>query len=108
MASYQLSPFEVGQVKAHMEHGLGCTSIAQRLKKADGKTSFSETAISNSMKKLQENPKWRGEGRRVRSPPQDYREAGQGRREVGGGQPRQDESDREPFEEAVPVPEEAV
>ncbi|CAK0803632.1 unnamed protein product, partial [Prorocentrum cordatum] len=61
MASYQLSPIEVGQVKAHMEHGLGCTSIAQRLKKADGKTSFSETAISNSMKKLQENPKWRGE-----------------------------------------------
>ena len=61
MASYQLSPFEIGQVKAHMEHGLGCTSISQRVKKADGTTTFSETAIGNCMKKLQESPGWRGE-----------------------------------------------
>jgi len=44
-----------------MEHGLGCTSIAQRVKKADGKTAFGETAIANCMNKLQESPGWRGE-----------------------------------------------
>ena len=60
MATYQLSPFEVGQVKAHMEHGLGCTSIASRIFKADGKTTFGETAIMNCMNKLRNNPAWRG------------------------------------------------
>ena len=27
MAPYHLTPFEVGQVKAHMEHGLGCAQM---------------------------------------------------------------------------------
>ena len=60
-SKYQLGPFEVGQVKAHMEHGLGCTEIASRVFKADGKTLFGETAIVNCMNKLRDNKKWRGE-----------------------------------------------
>jgi hypothetical protein len=39
--SNQLGPFEVGQIKAHMEHGLGCTTISQKIFKADGKSHFS-------------------------------------------------------------------
>ena len=58
---YQLSPFEVGQVKAHMEHGLGCKKIAERLYKADGKKTFGETVVVNCMNKLIEDPSWRGE-----------------------------------------------
>ena len=61
MVGHQLTPFEVGQVKAHMEHGLGCTAIAQRVFRVDGKTPFGETAILNCMTKLQQNPNWRGE-----------------------------------------------
>ena len=61
MAGYQFTPFEVGQVKAHMEHGLGCTAIAKRVFKADGKTPFSERAVLNCMTKLRENPRWRGD-----------------------------------------------
>ena len=56
----RLTPFEVGQVKAHMEHGLGCTSIMKRVKRADGST-FGETAIVNCMNKLKKTPRWRGE-----------------------------------------------
>ena len=59
--AYQLGPFEVGQVKAHMEHGLGCKKISERVLKADGKTPFGETAIVNCMGKLREDPSWRGE-----------------------------------------------
>ena len=69
MAGYHLSPFEVGQVLAHMEHGLGCTSIAKLVKKADGKTFFEERAISNCMRKLRENPGWRGERESGSGPP---------------------------------------
>ena len=61
MAGYQLTPFEVGQVKAHMEHGLGCTAISNRVSKPDGKTTFGETTIQNCMRKLEQNPDWRGE-----------------------------------------------
>ena len=57
----QLGPFEVGQIKAHMEHQLGCTTIARKIFKADGVTNFSENCILTAMNKLNENPKWRGE-----------------------------------------------
>jgi hypothetical protein len=67
----QLGPFEVGQIKAHMEHGLGCTTISTKIFKADGKTNFSENAIWEAMAKLKKNKGWRGE------------------REVGSGAPRQ-------------------
>ena len=55
-----LTPFDVGQVKAHMVHGLGCTAIMRLVKRADGST-FGETAIVNCMNKLKANPRWRGE-----------------------------------------------
>ena len=58
---HQLSPFEVGQVKAHMEHGLGCQKIAERIFKADGKTLFGERAISNAIANLRADPHWRGD-----------------------------------------------
>ena len=58
---YQLEPFEVGQIKAHMEHGLGCTTISRKLFKADGKTTFSENAVYKAMCKLKEDASWRGE-----------------------------------------------
>ena len=70
MASAQLTPFQVGQVKAHMEHGLGCKAISERVFKADGKTHFGETAIVNCMNRLKKNPRWTGE------------------RKVGSGAPR--------------------
>jgi len=59
--SDQLGPFEVGQIKAHMEHGLGCTTIASKIFKADGKTNFSEYCIWAAMCKLKKNKSWRGE-----------------------------------------------
>lgn len=61
MALSKLTPFEVGQVKAHMEHGLGCVAIAKRIYRSDGKSQFGETAIVNCMNKLKEQPDWRGE-----------------------------------------------
>ena len=42
---YQLSPFEVGQVKAHVEHGLSSAEIAKRVVKPDGKSKYGATAI---------------------------------------------------------------
>ena len=61
MATHHLTPFEVGQIKAHMEHGLGCVEIRRRVFRNDGKTPFGETAIVNCMNKLREQPGWRGE-----------------------------------------------
>ena len=61
MAAHKLTPFEVGQVKAHMEHGLGCAAIAKRVFRSDGKTTFGKTAIVNCMNKLTENSDWRGQ-----------------------------------------------
>ena len=53
MAGYHLGPLELGQVKAHMEHGFGCAAIQKRAYKADGKILYGETAIVNAMSKLQ-------------------------------------------------------
>ena len=57
---YQLDPFALGQVKAHMEHGLGSTSIARRVFKADGRTPYGETAIVNAINKLKADRLYRG------------------------------------------------
>ena len=43
MTTQQLTPFEVGQVKAHVEHGLSALAISQKVCKADGKTKFGES-----------------------------------------------------------------
>jgi len=56
----KLTPFDVGQVKAHMQHGLGCTKISRLVLRPDG-SPFSETAIANCMNNLKLNPTWRGE-----------------------------------------------
>ena len=61
MAGYHIGPFELGQVKAHMEHGLGCVPIQKRVFKPDGKTLYGETAIVNALKKLQADRNSRGE-----------------------------------------------
>ena len=70
MQQQHLSSFEVGQVKAHVEHGLSAAKIADRMVKADGKSTFHENTIQNCINKLTEQPGWRGE------------------REPGSGRPR--------------------
>ena len=60
MTQYQLSPFEVGQVKAHVEHGLSAAKIAERMVKADGQSTFHANAIQNCINKLGQQPEWRG------------------------------------------------
>ena len=57
----QLSPFEVGQVKAHIHHGLGPAEISRLIVKSDGQSTFSHTAISLCIAKLAADPLWRGE-----------------------------------------------
>ena len=61
MSSYQFTAFEVGQIKAHMYHELGATAISKILKKPDGKTFWSDTAIQGVIDKLENEPKWRGD-----------------------------------------------
>ena len=57
----QLSPFEIGQIKAHVHHGLGGAEISRLLLKPDGKSRWSETAVQVVINKLAVEPKWRGE-----------------------------------------------
>jgi len=57
----RLGPFEVGQIKAHMENGLNPTAIAKRVKKPDGKKQWSAHAIADAVAKLSEDKAWRGE-----------------------------------------------
>ena len=56
-----LGPFELGQIKAHLYHGLSGAEIARILKKPDGKSEWKKQAIYNAIDKLAENPSWRGE-----------------------------------------------
>lgn len=70
MPGYQLSPFDVGQIKAHMYHGLGAADIVRIMRKPSGRKKWSLAAIATAVRKLTENPKWRGE------------------REEGSGRPR--------------------
>ena len=60
-AGYQLSAFDVGQIKAHVHHGLGAAAIARTLVKSDGKSHWSEQAIADAMARLEGDPGWRGE-----------------------------------------------
>ena len=54
------TPFEIGQLKAHLHHGLGATAIAGLVTKIDG-ASVSAQAVCDVKTKLEENPSWRGE-----------------------------------------------
>ena len=61
MASgYQLGPFEVGQIKAHIHHGLSAAAIARIVCKADG-THVSDKGVLSVMARLEADPDWRGE-----------------------------------------------
>ena len=57
----QLTPFEVGQIKAHLHHELGPAEISRIVLKKDGKSRFSDTAIADAIAKLMSNPAWRGD-----------------------------------------------
>ena len=59
-SEHQLTPFDIGQIKAHMHHGLGDRTIATLVMKRDG-TAFGHRAIADAMSKLKANPQWRGE-----------------------------------------------
>ena len=56
----RLTPFEVGQIKAHLYHGMGPAAMASIVKKADGQF-VSKQAVCNVINKLEADPKWRGE-----------------------------------------------
>ena len=71
MVLHQLAPFEVGQVKAHVEHGLSAAAIAERIVKADGKSRLGPTAIQNCIDKLADDPKWTGERQKGSGPPRE-------------------------------------
>ena len=45
----QLGPFEVGQIKAHLHHGLTGAAILGILKKPDGKTGWSHQTIYSAI-----------------------------------------------------------
>jgi len=60
-AMSQLGPFEVGQIKAHLHHGLKGAAIVELLKKPDGKSLWSNTAVYSAIDKLVEDPSWRGD-----------------------------------------------
>ena len=51
-AEPQMTPFDIGQIKAHMEHGLGATEIARRVFKAGGKNTWSDRAVAGAMERL--------------------------------------------------------
>ena len=55
-------PFELGQVAAHMHHGLNAPQIALLVKRANG-TSFSAQCVAENMEKLKKHPAHRGERR---------------------------------------------
>ena len=56
----RLTPFEVGQIKAHLHHGLGPCAIAAVVKKVDGER-VSVQAVCDAKAKLEADPKGRGE-----------------------------------------------
>jgi hypothetical protein len=60
MSGYQLSPFDVGQIKAHLHHGLSAAAMGRIMVKPDGKSRWSDRAIKAAVDKLEATPAWRG------------------------------------------------
>ena len=60
-AMSQFTLFEVGQVKAHLWHGLTANQIKDIVTKVDGKTLFSYQGVKDVVDKLVADPKWRGD-----------------------------------------------
>ena len=67
LAMAQFTPFEIGQIKAHAYHGMSGAAISRILVKPEStssrlcRKSWSEQAVQDAMKKLQDFPQWRGE-----------------------------------------------
>ena len=61
MAGYQLTPFEIGQIKAHVHHGLKPANIVDIVIKPDGISKWSFNAINDAIKHLEHDPSWRGD-----------------------------------------------
>ena len=59
-AMSRLTPFEVGQIKAHLHHDLGAAAISKLVTKTDGQQ-VSVQAVVDVAAKLKANPAWRGE-----------------------------------------------
>ena len=57
MSGYQLSPFDVGQVEAHLQHGLKAAEIARVLVKSGGVSTWSDNAIKHVVDKLEAKPR---------------------------------------------------
>ena len=57
----RLGPFEVGQILVHVANGLIPSQIVPRVKKPDGKNTFSLQCIVDAVNKLEADKSWRGE-----------------------------------------------
>ena len=71
MSEYQMSPFEVGHVKAHLHHGLKAAAIARILLKSDGVSRWSDQAVRDVARKLEADPSWTGERAAGSGPPRE-------------------------------------
>ena len=61
-AGYQLGAFDVGQIVAHLHHGLTPAAIARVVKKPDGKSIRSAQAIVDAVPSVaKRNVKMKGE-----------------------------------------------
>ena len=69
VGQYQFTPFDVGQIKAHMHHGLGPAAIAALMWKADGVSQWSANGVKDPMDKLADDPQYRGERAKGSGPP---------------------------------------
>lgn len=64
--SVRFTPFDIGQIKAHVYHGLSGAAISRilrkpgPLKRGEPRT-WSEQAVQDAIRKLEEDPNWRGE-----------------------------------------------
>ena len=56
----RLTPFVLGQIKAHMHHNLCAAEISRIVKKEDG-SHPSVHGVADAMQKLTANPSWTGE-----------------------------------------------
>ena len=56
----QLTPVEIGQIKARLHDGVGPAEIARIITKVDGHHP-SQPSVSDAAEKLREDPSWRGE-----------------------------------------------
>ena len=58
--SHHLTPFEYGQIKAHLQHDQTAAEITRLVRRANGQP-FSTTAIHAAIQKLTDDPSFRGE-----------------------------------------------